>query len=80
MDIAQSANQARAASIQMAAVKSKTKNRALSGIIESLIKHTSAIESANSADMNAPKLRIWPAHCSKDFALMKERFRKPVRA
>jgi glutamate-5-semialdehyde dehydrogenase len=51
MDIAQSANQARAASIQMAAVKNKTKNRALSGIIESLIKHTSAIESANSADM-----------------------------
>ncbi len=51
MDIARSANQARAASIQMAAVKSKTKNRALSGIIESLIKHTSAIESANGTDM-----------------------------
>jgi len=51
MDIRQTARQAKAASIQLAATGSETKNNALGNIARALEKNKAAISSANKADL-----------------------------
>ena len=59
MDIRQAAEQARAASIQLAAVSSKDKNRAIAGIAAALQRHADDITAANRADLDrAEKERL----------------------
>ena len=61
MDIRQAAEQARAASIQLAAVSSEDKNRAIAGIAAALQRHADDITAANRTDLDrAEKERLSP--------------------